>query len=85
MGIRLDEEQPGWRRFLIHPRPGGGLTHARARILTPYGPIESGWKLNDGRFSLSVEVPPNTTAQVLLPRSGGEMIEVGSGRYSWLT
>jgi alpha-L-rhamnosidase len=82
-GIRLDEDQPGWRRFRIQPRPGGGLTHARARIFTRYGPIESAWELDHGRFSLSVEIPPNTTAVVSLPGDGGEPIGVGSGRYSW--
>ncbi len=82
-GIRLDEEQPGWRRFRIQPRPGGGLTYVRARILTRYGPIESAWELDHGRFSMSVEVPPNTSARVLLPGDGGGPIEVGSGRHSW--
>jgi alpha-L-rhamnosidase len=82
-GIRLDREQAGWRRFSVQPRPGGGLTYARARLLSPYGPIESAWKVEDGRFSLSVEVPPNTTAQVLMPGRDGGPIEVGSGRHEW--
>ena len=29
-GIGLDPDQPGFKHIIIHPRPGGGLTHARA-------------------------------------------------------
>jgi alpha-L-rhamnosidase len=50
----------------IAPHPGGGLTHARASLDTPYGTLASSWRLDDQRFVLDVTVPPNTSADVTL-------------------
>jgi len=66
-GVKLLDDHPGYERFRIAPRPGGGLTWARAVHDSPYGRIESFWRIDDGRFHLSVAVPPGTTAEVLLP------------------
>jgi alpha-L-rhamnosidase len=78
-GLTLIE--PGYRRMAIHPHPGGGLTHARARHVTSYGLAESSWKIEGETFILSVIIPPNTTALVTLPN--GEQHEVGSGAWEW--
>jgi len=32
-----------------------------------YGPIESSWKIESDIMTLDVEIPPNTTATVLIP------------------
>ena len=77
----LTPTEPGYRRMDIHPRPGGGLTHAQARHVTPYGLAESKWKIESGKFDLDVIVPPNASALVFLPN--GERIEVGSGSWHW--
>jgi alpha-L-rhamnosidase len=74
--------EPGYRRMEIRPRPGGGLTHAYARHITPYGLAESSWKIENGKFDLNVIIPPNTTAFVTLPGSQAA-IEVGSGTWHW--
>ena len=79
----LAPAEPGYRRMEIHPRPGGGLTNARARHQTPYGLAESSWKIDGGTIEVDVLIPANTTAQVILPGSGKEPFEVGSGSYHW--
>ncbi|TDE10699.1 alpha-L-rhamnosidase [Jiangella asiatica] len=66
-GIQLLNDHPAYRRFRIAPRPGGGLTTARATHDSPYGRIESAWHLDGDRFTLDVTVPPGTTAEVHLP------------------
>lgn len=68
-GIDLDPEVPGYKRSRIAPRPGAGLTSARASLETPYGTLASAWKLDQDRFTLDVTVPPNTSAQVTLFRT----------------
>ena len=78
----LTPTKPGYRRMEIRPRPGGGLTHAEARHITPYGLAESSWKIENGKFDLNVVIPPNTTALVTLPN--GEQHEVSSGTWHWL-
>ncbi|MFB9180939.1 family 78 glycoside hydrolase catalytic domain [Dactylosporangium sucinum] len=79
-GIRLLPGFPAYRRFLVQPQPGGGLTWARARLDTPYGPIESAWRQQDGRLHLSVTVAPGTTAEVRLP--DGAQAELPPGTHS---
>ncbi len=74
---------PGYQRIAIQPRPGGGLTHASARHLTPYGIAECSWKIFDGNIELQVIVPANTTARVTLPGKETETIEIGSGTHRW--
>jgi alpha-L-rhamnosidase len=74
---------PGYRRLDIRPRPGGGLTHARARHRTPYGMAESAWSIADGQIQVEVVVPPNTTASIILPASEVETVEVGAGTHRW--
>jgi alpha-L-rhamnosidase len=67
-GIQLLDDDPGYRHFRIAPQPGGGLSWARARHDSPCGPIESAWTLSDvAELDVSVTVPPQTTAEVLLP------------------
>ena len=66
-GLELDEEHPGWKAFRVRPRPGGGLTSARVTPDTIRGRITSAWKLEEGTFTLTIEVPVNTTATVFLP------------------
>jgi alpha-L-rhamnosidase len=66
-GLEIDETAPGYRHMLIQPRPGGSFAEARARHETPYGPATSAWTLAGGRFTLTVDVPPNAAATVRLP------------------
>ncbi len=64
-GIRLLDGDPGYRRFRVEPRPGGGITWAEARHDSPYGRIDSAWRLDGGELELSLAVPPGRR-----PRSG---------------
>jgi len=85
-GIELDPLQPGYKHALIQPEPGGGLTHVRAALETPYGRLASAWQLGDDGFKLQVSVPANTRATVRIPGSslaqvseGGAALAPGSG------
>jgi alpha-L-rhamnosidase len=66
-GIDTAEDAPGYKHVTIEPRPGGGLTHVRAALRSPYGEIISVWQLNEGDFRLHVTIPPNTQATVKIP------------------
>lgn len=68
-GIELDENAPGYKHVLVQPHPGGGLTRASASIDSVYGPVSSGWEIADGKLTLKIEVPPNTTASVRIPNA----------------
>ncbi|MCW2163298.1 alpha-L-rhamnosidase [Microbacterium hydrothermale] len=74
---------PGYRRIAFRPRPGGGLTFARAAHETPYGRASIDWEIDEGELRVQVVVPTGTTAVVDLP--GRESFEVGSGVHSYTT
>ncbi len=88
--------EPGYRRFVIAPLPTTQLDGAKAQTDTVAGPIRVQWQREDGVFTLEAEVPPNTTAKVLLPlkeaavtmngqdMGGNTEFEVGSGAYVWV-
>ena len=95
-GINPDESDPGFRHIVLSPHPGGGLTWAKAEFESMYGKIVSFWKVENGKMTYQAEVPPNTTATIVLPSSEpgkikvngkslqtktGNQIEVASGNY----
>lgn len=79
-GINPIEALPGYKKTLIAPRPGGGLTHAEAHLKTLYGITSSAWTLKNGHFILDVTIPVNTTAELQLPGKN-EKEQLGSGTY----
>jgi alpha-L-rhamnosidase len=84
-GIRLERNSPAYRRFRIAPVPGGGLTWAKARLESPYGPIESEWGItSDARLELHVAVPPGTAAEVRLPDGRVETAQPGRWQFNAL-
>ncbi|WP_214316999.1 alpha-L-rhamnosidase [Nonomuraea sediminis] len=72
---------PGYRRLRIAPRPGAGLTHASARLDTPYGPASVRWAVEGGGLTVWATVPAGTVAEVDLP--GMEPVEVSSGTHTF--
>ncbi len=63
----IDLEAPAYKKILIRPRPGGGMTSAKASYDSIHGRIATDWKLEGGKLKLAVEIPANTTARVVLP------------------
>ncbi|MBO0828293.1 MAG: glycoside hydrolase family 78 protein [Streptosporangiales bacterium] len=76
--------EPGYRRLLVRPRPGGGLTHAAAGLRTPYGRAEVSWRVDGDHLVTEVVVPPNATARVDLP-GDEQAVDVGSGAHHFTT
>ncbi len=66
-GITLDSTVSGYQKFVLKPRPGGHLTHAKAYLETAHGRIESSWQLEGDKFNYRFVVPANTSASVELP------------------
>jgi len=56
----------GYKEILIAPIPGGPLTSAQASYKSPYGEINSAWKVKNGVFELKATVPPNTSAKIVI-------------------
>ncbi len=74
-GIRPDFEVPGFKHFYLEPKPGGGLTHAESSFDSPYGMIQSSWKIESGKIHYDFTVPPNTSATAILKGNPSKPIE----------
>ncbi len=76
-GIDPDPERPGYAHVTLRPRPGGGLTRARAWHEAPQGRIESGWTIQGGTLRWEIEVPPGVEATVVVPAASVDGVTEG--------
>jgi alpha-L-rhamnosidase len=74
-GLNPDPAAPGYKKIIIAPKPGGGITSAAAELETQYGKVRSAWKIEGGKMMLDVIVPPNTTAKIILPTASATITE----------
>lgn len=84
LGISPVPEDPGYHTAVVAPRPCGGITSASGALLTRFGRLAVAWELSGGRFTLRLDVPPNSRARVRLPEAWApepEELVLGSG--SW--
>lgn len=65
-GIEIDEAAPGYKHAVISPRIGGGLQWVTASYESLYGPVAVRWEREGGNITLTMDVPVNTTATILL-------------------
>lgn len=68
-GIRPMEEFPGYKRFILAPRPPKQLTSAKVSKETLYGLILVEWSKSGDEFSMHVEVPSGSMAKLVLPEN----------------
>ncbi|WP_298710305.1 alpha-L-rhamnosidase C-terminal domain-containing protein, partial [uncultured Chitinophaga sp.] len=66
MGI--EPLEPGFSTFRVKPMPGG-LQHASLQLPTVRGNIRIAFRQEGGKFSLDLEVPGNSVAEVHIPKS----------------
>jgi alpha-L-rhamnosidase len=83
-GLAPDPEAPGFRHFTVTPGLAPGLTHVKARHLSPYGWIEVEWKRDAERFTLDLAVPPGCRATVRLPSVSTPPVKRDSGRHRFV-
>ena len=80
-GLQLVE--PGYRRFRVAPRPGGGITSARTHHDSPHGRIEVSWGLTGAEGHLDVTVPAGTEAELVLPDGTADAVGPGEHHRTW--
>ncbi len=75
-GIRASE--PGYRRMVIRPEPGGTLSEVQASYESIRGPITTAWRSGpEGAFSLDVTIPANTRAEIHVPAESPDVVREG--------
>ncbi|MDD6033109.1 MAG: family 78 glycoside hydrolase catalytic domain [Oscillospiraceae bacterium] len=78
-GVRVDGEN----HFIIAPHPGGHFTYAKASYDSVYGRVESGWEKNGESYTLTVRIPCNTTAELILPSGDHGVLSAGIHQFTW--
>ncbi|MBC5786990.1 family 78 glycoside hydrolase catalytic domain [Clostridium facile] len=69
-GIQKDEENPGFKHFILQPEVDDSLSYLNGSYDSYYGKIVSNWKADQGELtSYETVVPANTTATLYLPVS----------------
>ena len=78
--LGIEAIEAGYRKFAVRPVLGGGLTQAKGGVCTPYGQLSVEWRIENGVFTITVQVPVSTQCQLTLP--DGTTQSYGSGTYT---
>jgi alpha-L-rhamnosidase len=66
--VGIDALDPGFRRILVRPLVTQASRQGAGKYISPMGPIRTDWSVSRaGRLSLELDIPVNTTAQLVLP------------------
>jgi alpha-L-rhamnosidase len=76
-GLQEDPIIPAYKKIIIRPVPGGGLTSARAEHQSMYGPVISEWKTDQNTFTLKTTIPTNTIADVYIKTNDPKQVTEG--------
>jgi alpha-L-rhamnosidase len=79
----LDVIEPGYRRFRVAPRPGGGISAAHVHHDCPHGRIDVSWQLDGDAGTVDVVVPESTTAELETPDGRRATLGPGSHAERW--
>ncbi len=77
----LESLEGGYRRFRIQPVIGMGIVSCEVSHDSPFGIIESVWKIVDGRIKMKIKVPVSCECELVLP--SGKKSKVESGTYEF--
>lgn len=80
-GIQIAPDAVGADRLIIRPQIPAGLEWVKTSHDTVRGKVASNWQRQGNTITFEITLPPDTTAQVILPGKTGEKISSGSYRF----
>jgi alpha-L-rhamnosidase len=75
--LGINPASPGFEKIIIKPQPAGDLTWTKGSYQSVKGKISSEWKIENAKYSLSVSIPANTTAEVWIRSKENSPINEG--------
>ena len=63
----IETMDPGYKHIIIQPHPTKKLTYSKASFESSYGTVASGWERKGTKIIVSVKIPANTVATIILP------------------
>ncbi|WP_298197570.1 alpha-L-rhamnosidase [Novosphingobium sp.] len=79
----IQAAEPGFRHIRFAPIIGGGLAHATAEVITPYGRATSAWRVSGDAVELQVLVPSGATGEVVLDTGAVHTVGAGPSTFRW--
>jgi len=74
-GIHSDTNDVGFKRIIMKPSFNVDLSFVNASYQSPYGPIKTYWKKENGQLNWNISIPGNTSAIVYVPAKENEVKE----------
>ncbi|TDT47396.1 alpha-L-rhamnosidase [Maribacter spongiicola] len=75
--------EAGYKVIKIAPVPNTDyLTNASASLHTPFGMVSNSWKISNDQFKMETQIPPNTTAKIIIPKIGTEELAVNDQKLA---
>jgi alpha-L-rhamnosidase len=80
LGLRQAPGSAAWESFEVAPVPHPSLTWARGTHDSPQGTITVEWRTTGDELTITIDVPPATTARVVFPDGTTETATTGTFR-----
>ncbi len=80
-GIKICDDAFGCNKIAICPVFADGVDYATGSLQTVRGKIVSGWKRENGKIAVHIEIPPHTQAEC---RIGSRTLTLGAGVYDYI-
>ena len=75
-GIKASKTYPGYKVFTVNPQFPSQLKSASVEVPTPYGTIKNTWNVDGKTMTVELEVPFNTTAEVILSAQQQSLLKI---------
>ena len=69
-GVKTLPDAPGLTRLRLAPRPTASVPWLEFDYQTPRGPLQTRWEVDGGRMVYEFALPPDVTAELVLPGGG---------------
>jgi len=63
----IETKSPGYKQLILQPHPSKKLTYSKASFESSYGTVASGWERKGTTIIVTIKIPVNTEADVVLP------------------
>ncbi|MCX6326807.1 MAG: family 78 glycoside hydrolase catalytic domain [Bacteroidia bacterium] len=65
----IETMNPGYKHLILQPHPSKKLAYSKATFESSYGTVASGWERKGTKIIVTINIPANTIATIILPVS----------------
>ncbi|CDF79929.1 alpha-L-rhamnosidase (GH78) [Formosa agariphila KMM 3901] len=80
-GIKSSTKEAGYKQFIVNPEFPSQITQTKVSVPTPYGDIKNDWSFEEGKLSMTLEIPFNTEANLVLNQAELESLIINGKTF----